>query len=192
MQLSRGNLKQNHWIDVAEIVSSRENYTKFAKTNVQCKNRIDTLKKKYKTENAKIASGQGTSQWVFYRRLDQLLGHHNAKPTPTRSTDSLSSEPQPSAESSDGFPPETFSRKRPMDRQIPGKGKKWGESMRELSQAILEFGQAYEQMESSKLQQLVGMEKQRMEITKDLELKRMQLFMNTQLEISQLKHAQRE
>ena len=31
-----------------DTVSSREDYTKTPKTDIQCKNRIDTVKKKYK------------------------------------------------------------------------------------------------------------------------------------------------
>ncbi|KAL0441257.1 UNVERIFIED_CONTAM: Trihelix transcription factor ASIL2 [Sesamum radiatum] len=63
----------------------------------------------------------------------------------------------------------------------------WGNSMRELTRAILKFGEAYEQAETAKLQQLVEMEKQRMKFAKELELQRMQYFMKTQLELSQLK-----
>ncbi|KAK1301408.1 hypothetical protein QJS10_CPB12g01829 [Acorus calamus] len=81
MELSRGNLKQQHWREVSDIVSSRDDYTKPHKTDVQCKNRIDTLKKKYKVEKAKIASGGGPSKWPFFLRIDRLIGSspHNAK-----------------------------------------------------------------------------------------------------------------
>lgn len=74
MELSRGNLKQKHWQEVADIVSSREDYTKPPKTDIQCKNRIDTVKKKYKSEKAKVAGGCGPSRWPFYDRLDRLIG----------------------------------------------------------------------------------------------------------------------
>eukprot|EP00268_Persea_americana_P007591 TRINITY_DN1285_c0_g1_i2.p1 TRINITY_DN1285_c0_g1~~TRINITY_DN1285_c0_g1_i2.p1 ORF type:complete len:392 (+),score=76.03 TRINITY_DN1285_c0_g1_i2:75-1178(+) len=74
LELSRGNLKQKHWKDVADVVSSRDDYTKPPKTDVQCKNRIDTLKKKFKVEKAKIASGSGPSKWPFFHRLDRLIG----------------------------------------------------------------------------------------------------------------------
>ncbi|KAL0354373.1 UNVERIFIED_CONTAM: Trihelix transcription factor ASIL2 [Sesamum radiatum] len=70
LELSRGNLKQKHWKDVADIVSSREDYTKTPKTDIQCKNRIDTVKKKYKIEKAKIASGGAPSKWRFFDKLD--------------------------------------------------------------------------------------------------------------------------
>ncbi|KAA8540218.1 hypothetical protein F0562_024219 [Nyssa sinensis] len=254
LELSRGNLKQKHWKDVADIVSSREDYTKTPKTDIQCKNRIDTVKKKYKLEKAKIAAGGVLSKWPFYERLDELIGPTAKIPsggsagtssvTPTlpsgsqkvpvgipmgvRSvhqfqrqqkqqqqkqkqkqqfnrraavdSESSRSEPEPSPDSTDSFPPETYERKRPRiqqqlnsntvcpDRNGGGREKNWGNSVRELTRAILKFGEAYEQAESSKLQQLVEMEKQRMKFAKDLELQRMQFFMKTQLELSQLKH----
>ncbi|XAR67559.1 hypothetical protein NMG60_11002353 [Bertholletia excelsa] len=261
LELSRGNLKQKHWKEVADIVSSREDYTKAPKTDIQCKNRIDTVKKKYKVEKSRIGSGGGPSKWPFFDRLDHLIGPtakvtasaaatpslpsggHKALPVGipmggVRSvhqfqqqqkqqnqnqklkqqfrkrapidSDSSRSEPEPpSPDSTDSFPPETYERKRPrLQRELNsnsvrpstganrgggsggggGREDNWGNSLRELTGAILKFGEAYEQAESSKLQQLVEMEKQRMKFAKDLELQRMQFFMKTQLELSQLKH----
>lgn len=251
LELSRGNLKQKHWKEVADIVSVREDYTKAPKTDIQCKNRIDTVKKKYKSEKAKIAAG-ATSKWPFYDRLEQLIGpsakipgvggasgtsaagnsnlqpqkvplgipvgvrgganqfnhpHKQPQPVPLKNqkiqfrrrgppVESDSEERDASSPaSSDSFPPESFERKRPRlmsSNTTKGSGERrkakgWGSAVRELTQAILKFGEAYEQAESSKLQQVVEMEKQRMKFAKDLELQRMQFFLKTQLEISQLK-----
>ncbi|PKU74793.1 hypothetical protein MA16_Dca004984 [Dendrobium catenatum] len=79
LELSGGNLKQKHWQEVAEVVSCHDDYTKPLKTDVQCKNRIDTLKKKYKIEKSNISAAAGTglsfsSSWPFFDRLDILLG----------------------------------------------------------------------------------------------------------------------
>lgn len=74
LELSRGNLKQKHWKEVADVVSGRENYAKPPKSDIQCKNRIDTVKKKYKLEKAKIGAGAGPSKWRFFDRLEQLIG----------------------------------------------------------------------------------------------------------------------
>ncbi|KAK2970027.1 hypothetical protein RJ640_008367 [Escallonia rubra] len=260
LELSRGNLKQKHWKEVADIVSSREDFTKTPKTDIQCKNRIDTVKKKYKLEKAKIVSGSGPSKWPFFERLEQLIGPSakivssggaGAGPSsvtpalrvpvgipvgvrsaqfqkqqllqqkqkqqqlqlrrrPQVDSDSSHSERGNSPDSTDSFPPETYERKRPRVQLNPSamparqggyqrredggaagggeREKNWGNSVRELTRAILKFGEAYEQAESSKLQQLVDMEKQRMKFAKELELQRMQFFMKTQLELSQLKH----
>ncbi|GMN36796.1 hypothetical protein TIFTF001_006310 [Ficus carica] len=273
LDLSRGNLKQKHWKEVADIVSSREDYRKIPKTDIQCKNRIDTVKKKYKLEKAKIAAGGGPSKWPFYDRLDHLIGptakisgshavaalvntssQHPAQKVPLGipvgvrgaspfqgqqrdqkpqlknqkiqikrrggQVDSGSSR-EASPASTDSFPLDVYERKRPRTaremnmnmnmnmnmkmnmhmnsnstaagRDGGGREKKggWGNAVKELTQAILKFGEAYEQAESSKLQQVVEMEKQRMKFAKELELQRMQFFMKTQLEISQLKHGRR-
>lgn len=71
LELSRENLKQKHWEEVAETVRSKEDNGKTPKTDVQCKNRIDTVKKKYKQE--KLTSGRSSS-WVFFHKLDRLIG----------------------------------------------------------------------------------------------------------------------
>ncbi|KAJ7963330.1 trihelix transcription factor ASIL2 [Quillaja saponaria] len=257
LELSRGNLKQKHWKEVADIVGSREDYTKTPKTDIQCKNRIDTVKKKYKLEKAKIVAGGGSSKWPFFERLDHLIGptakiasssgagtsaannlqtqkvplgipvgirpvNYQARQQKqqqqlksqkiqfrkraTALTDSSESDREPSPVSTNSFPPETYERKRSriqkginsnsgrvgtVKGKEGGREKGWGNAVRELTQAILKFGEAYEQAESSKLQQVVEMEKQRMKFAKELELQRMQFFMETQLEISQLKHGRR-
>ncbi|KAJ3705832.1 hypothetical protein LUZ61_009537 [Rhynchospora tenuis] len=214
LELSRGNLRQKHWQEVADAVTSREGYTKAPKSDVQCKNRIDTLKKKYKVEKSKVASN-----WPFFGRLDLLLGPthtankavssgnpnsgaqvhskllgvpqfpqrqrtgHPGAAKRARSPPSVSS----NEESSDGFPPEP-----PV---VNGKKKKGNggdedrkkiEGMRAVTHAIVKFGQVYERMETSRLQQEMEMEKHRIEFAKELELQRMQFFMKMQVELSQL------
>ncbi|XP_058743766.1 trihelix transcription factor ASIL2 [Vicia villosa] len=260
LELSRGNLKQKHWKEVAEIVNGREDYLKAPKTDIQCKNRIDTVKKKYKSEKAKIAASGGVvaSKWPFYDRLEYLIGptakatgvtgastsgNSNLPPqkvplgipvnlrtagagnqfnsqkknqkqqpqqqaqlnyqkvqlrprAPAIDSDNSSEREALSPVSSDSLPPESHERKRvkvnPTGGEGTRKGKGWGSAVRELTQAIVKFGEAYEQAETSKLQQVVEMEKQRMKFSKDLELQRMQFFMKTQMEISQLKLGRRK
>ncbi|KDP40659.1 hypothetical protein JCGZ_24658 [Jatropha curcas] len=248
LELSRGNLKQKHWKEVADIVSSREDYSKAAKTDIQCKNRIDTVKKKYKLEKAKIAAGGGPSKWPFFERLDQLIGPTAKIPvTATAAAASLSNkvpvgipvvgirsgssqyqfgkaqmknnqitknqnakaqfrkrnqveresssdeEEENFPDSDDSLPPEKKPRvvQRGVNTKIGKEKKGWGNSIRMLTQAILKFGEAYEQAESVKLQQVVEMEKARMKFAKELELQRMQFFMKTQMEISQLKRGRK-
>lgn len=105
-----------------------------------------------------------------------------------------------SPDSGDSFPPDTLFERRKRAKvevnnsEIGGRGGRekaakagvWGNSVRELTRAILKFGEAYEEAESTKLQQIVEMEKQRMKFAKDLELQRMKFLMKTQLKLSQL------
>ncbi|GMI72361.1 Arabidopsis 6B-interacting protein 1-like 2 [Hibiscus trionum] len=263
LELSRGNLKQKHWKEVADIVSSREDYAKAPKTDIQCKNRIDTVKKKYKQEKAKVAAGGGPSKWVFFEKLDQLIGPSAKIPANTASPASaggsggsvdflskvpmgipvgirsslnpyrvsqvkerqrqqqqyqqqkhprmvvmknqrkqglvdMDSEDEGEDDDADSFdslpPPPTGKRARKVVHKGVNSGqkrRKWGSSVRELTQAILRFGEAYEQAETAKLQQVMEMEKQRMKFAKEMELQRMQFFMKTQLEISQLKQGKK-
>ncbi|KAL8511617.1 hypothetical protein ACS0TY_018139 [Phlomoides rotata] len=82
LELNRGNLRQKDWQEVAEAVNVRHGHTKKTRrTDVQCKNRIDTLKKKYKTERAKIAESNGTltSSWPFFSNLELLIGSNSNK-----------------------------------------------------------------------------------------------------------------
>lgn len=90
LELNRGNLRQKHWQEVADAVNARHGHVKKARrTDVQCKNRIDTLKKKYKIEKARVSDSNGTyvSQWPFYSRLDALIGDSvQLKKTPSQAS----------------------------------------------------------------------------------------------------------
>ncbi|XP_068652628.1 trihelix transcription factor ASIL2-like [Aristolochia californica] len=201
LHLSRGNLKHNHWQEVADAVTSRENYRKTPKTDVQCKNRIDTLKKKYKVEKAKIGSCGGLSNWIFFQKLDRLIGGPTATPkppalpppqpplaklpvtVPTRAR-SVRQHHANSEDSSDSFPPVMVNGKK---RRLGKEGdREVGDSLRELTRAIERFGELYERAERAKLKQVTEMEKQRMSFLRELELQRMQFYMKTQMEISSL------
>ncbi|GMH27114.1 hypothetical protein Nepgr_028957 [Nepenthes gracilis] len=77
LELNRGNLRRNHWQEVAGSVNARHGDIKKARrTDVQCKNRIDTLKKKYKIEKARVLDSNGSfkSDWPFFAPLDALIG----------------------------------------------------------------------------------------------------------------------
>ncbi|GAU30282.1 hypothetical protein TSUD_385030 [Trifolium subterraneum] len=92
LDLNRGNLRQKDWQDVADAVNALHGHTKKThRTDVQCKNRIDTIKKKYKIEKARVSNSNGvfSSTWPFYDRLDMLIG-------PNFNTKKSSSSPSPS------------------------------------------------------------------------------------------------
>ncbi|KAK7271486.1 hypothetical protein RJT34_27434 [Clitoria ternatea] len=67
---NRAKLKGQDWEDVARCVSSRANSTKSPKTQTQCKNKIESMKKRYRSESATTADA---SSWPLYSRLDVLL-----------------------------------------------------------------------------------------------------------------------
>ncbi|KAL6652664.1 hypothetical protein ACP70R_011589 [Stipagrostis hirtigluma subsp. patula] len=222
--LGRGSLRHPQWQEVADAVSSRDGYSKAPRSDVQCKNRIDTLKKKYKIERAKPVSS-----WQFFDRLDALLaptygqkpasasaaagGGHNPNgrnPVPAalrvgfpqRSRTPLmpagvkrrapSPEPSASSESSDGFPPmpplPAANGKRRRTDEGRGDGDDRAQGLRELAQAIRRLGEAYERVETAKLEQAAEMERRRVDFARELESQRVQFFLNTQMELSQAKN----
>ncbi|KAK2642431.1 hypothetical protein Ddye_024194 [Dipteronia dyeriana] len=93
LELNRGNLRQKDWQDVADTVNALHAVSKKThRTDVQCKNRIDTIKKKYKVEKARVTSSNGTltSPWPFFDRMDSLIGNS------IKSSSNFSPNPSPS------------------------------------------------------------------------------------------------
>ncbi|KAL6126772.1 hypothetical protein ACLB2K_074817 [Fragaria x ananassa] len=181
LRLNRGNLRQKDWTEVADAVNSRRDGAVY-KTDGQCKNRIDTLKKKYKLEKSKPFP----SSWIFYDTLDSLIGvpSSNAavlnRPTkqPLTLALTLKTADPPSPESDDDVEEE---------EEEGGVGFGGGAACRELARAILKFGEIYERMERSKQDQEVELEKQRMAFTKELEVERLNMFMDAQLELEKMR-----
>ncbi|KAK9124577.1 hypothetical protein Sjap_014179 [Stephania japonica] len=64
-----------------------------------------------------------------------------------------------------------------------------GEGFRELARAVVKFGEVYERIETAKQEQLMELERQRMEVIKDVEFQRTQMFMEAQIELEKLKRA---
>ncbi|XP_078445518.1 trihelix transcription factor ENAP2-like isoform X2 [Wolffia australiana] len=232
VDLNRGNLRQKDWKDVSMAVN--EHLTamgKPKKTDIQCKNRIDTLKKKFKLERSK----GGESKWVFYSRLEELICpeeqktpinftiKRNPNPNPNPDPDPDSAEgsfsgskanSSPVSSESSGADEGKMNKDESMGgrfchvkKVFSGRRRPWGSGLDigglinsgedgggdvngafgELAKAILKFGEVYEKVESSKQQQMIELERQRMEFSKEIEFQRMQMFMEAQLELEKMK-----
>lgn len=68
---NRAKLKGNDWEEVARMVSTRAEGGKSAKTQTQCKNKIESMKKRYRSESA--SANANASSWPLYARMDNLL-----------------------------------------------------------------------------------------------------------------------
>eukprot|EP00268_Persea_americana_P007529 TRINITY_DN12820_c1_g1_i1.p1 TRINITY_DN12820_c1_g1~~TRINITY_DN12820_c1_g1_i1.p1 ORF type:complete len:332 (+),score=103.53 TRINITY_DN12820_c1_g1_i1:204-1199(+) len=66
---NRTKLKGQDWEDVARQVSSRSNGTRSPKTMTQCKNKIESMKKRYRSESG----SSDPSSWPLFNRLHLLL-----------------------------------------------------------------------------------------------------------------------
>ncbi|KAL3521240.1 hypothetical protein ACH5RR_019389 [Cinchona calisaya] len=204
LHLNRGNLRQKDWIEVADAVNSRQNGVKPRRTDVQCKNRVDTLKKKYKLEKGKPSP----SKWPFYSRLNFLIGGNssistssltplNKKSGVTKFTEAtlnpilnpnlnggldVGGSDESCDGDDDGDGNKVGLRRRHKNVELLEEDTTSVAACNELARAILKFGEIYERVESAKQLQMMELEKQRLEFIKDLEFQRMNLFMEAQLQ----------
>ncbi|GFS45569.1 sequence-specific DNA binding transcription factor [Actinidia rufa] len=214
VELNRGNLRQKHWQEVADAVNACHGHLwKARRTDIQCKNRIDTLKKKYKIEKARVSESNGryTSKWPFFVRLDSLIGSlykpsppltASHRKTPLALPPSPSSVPvgprskRPAGKAVDSyffrrnFAVVAAAAEEAEERSSAGDGERSGpEWFGKLAEAIERLGEIYERVEEAKQIQMIELEKQRMKFAKDLEIQRMKLFMDSQIQLKKIKRA---
>ncbi|KAH1048029.1 hypothetical protein J1N35_038813 [Gossypium stocksii] len=207
LQCGRKSLRTEEWQEVAEKVSE---ISKIERTETQCRNRLDTLKKKYKKEKAMLnETGGTTSKWVYFKKMDMLMstppqqgrlscgfdsgeyvfmnprvylnranGLDEMRDSPANSEFADSEE-----DVSDGLPP----KKRRFGRQS-------GEdsSVKLLADSIQKFSDIYEKIENSKRQQMLELEKMRMDFHRELEMQKRQIMERAQAEIAELQHGENE
>ncbi|KAG2669142.1 hypothetical protein I3760_14G020900 [Carya illinoinensis] len=73
--LRRGNLKATHWQEVADAVAQRCPAASPPKTAVQCRHKMEKLRKRYRTELQRARSmpvSRFTSSWVHFKRMDAM------------------------------------------------------------------------------------------------------------------------
>ncbi|XP_043707065.1 trihelix transcription factor ASIL2-like isoform X1 [Telopea speciosissima] len=207
LQLGRKSLRSDEWLEVANKVSEESNTVR---TDTQCRNRLDTLKKKYKKEKMRLAeTGSATSKWVYFKKMDMLMTASPRQPglscgfdsgeyvfmnpriylNRSNGLDEMRDSPGNSESSeggeddSDGLPPRRTRFREDADD---------GSSFRLLADSIQKFGEIYEKIENSKRQQMVELEKMRMEFHRDLEMQKRQILERTQAEIAKIRQCDDE
>ncbi|GMI73892.1 hypothetical protein like AT2G44730 [Hibiscus trionum] len=81
--LRRGNLKATHWQEVADAVAQRCPMATPPKTAVQCRHKMEKLRKRYRTEIQRARSmpvSRFVSSWVHFKRMDAMEKGPNMKP----------------------------------------------------------------------------------------------------------------
>ncbi|CAH8383667.1 unnamed protein product [Eruca vesicaria subsp. sativa] len=75
LALNRGNLKANHWEEVAEAVAGNCPGVTPKKTAVQCRHKMEKLRKRYRTEIQRARSvpvARFVSSWVHFKRMEAM------------------------------------------------------------------------------------------------------------------------
>ncbi|XP_010911328.1 uncharacterized protein [Elaeis guineensis] len=78
----RKSLRSDEWSEVAKKVSQSSSATL---SDAQCRNRLDTLKKKYKKEKVRMAKhASSSSKWVYFKKMDELMSSPSPPPAGVR------------------------------------------------------------------------------------------------------------
>ncbi|XP_047307176.1 trihelix transcription factor ASIL2-like [Impatiens glandulifera] len=87
--LRRGNLRANHWLEVADDIANRCSPAmgNQPKTSVQCRHKMEKLRKRYRSEMQRAVSIPGSSRrfsssWVHFKHMDSLERGPNVAAVP--------------------------------------------------------------------------------------------------------------
>lgn len=184
MEFNRGSLRQGQWQEIADAVNSRPcDARRPPRTDLQCRNRVDTLKKKYKIERNKCRA----SDWIFFKRMDFLLGPISARKLPLPFSLPLPTS-EPVVDDTDLYysngvgcddsdsSGEILYRKR--CRVNVAMKESEGVGVDELAKTIGKMVEVYEKVEMEKSRQMMELEKERMEFLKSIEIQRMNMVVD--------------
>ncbi|GLJ17792.1 hypothetical protein SUGI_0310840 [Cryptomeria japonica] len=206
-QMGKTSLKLEQWAEISQRVSVG---SKTHKTDVQCRNRLERLKKKYKKEKQKqnaaaASSGVFVSKWAYFRHMDSILSSSSwqvglpcgidagefvflnprvylnqttfdeVRDSPTEDDDAEDDDNDYDDEEGD----------RRVKRRKDGDDRE--DSFRVLADSIKTFGEIYERIENNKKQQMLDLEKMRMEIDRDLEMQKSQILEETKVALAKIR-----
>ncbi|XP_058184747.1 trihelix transcription factor ENAP1-like [Rhododendron vialii] len=197
MQLGRMSLRSEDWQDVAEKVSEG---SKVDWDNAQCRNRLDLLKKKYKKERERMeGTGGGYSgKWGFFKKMDMLLNSSSAReqcglPCGIDSGEYVFMNPRVYLDRSNGLdemrdsPEGSESLEDDGDDDGVMPRRDGSASFGLLADSVKKFGEIYEKIESSKRQQMMELEKMRVDFQRELEVQKKQILERAQAEIAKIR-----
>lgn len=201
LQRGRKSLRCEEWQEVAEKVSQE---SKLERSDTQCRNRLDTLKKKYKKEKMKLEGmGGSTSKWVYFKKMDMLLSSTPQQKGLPRGVDS-GEYANPSVylnrangldemRDSPGNSVSVEAEENDSDVLPPKRTNRGdGASFRLLADSIQKFSDIYEKIESSKRQQMLELEKMRMDFHRELEMQKRQILERARDEIAKIRQGDEE
>ncbi|GAA0147946.1 DNA-binding transcription factor [Lithospermum erythrorhizon] len=199
LQYGRKSLRLEEWQEVAKKVSQE---SKVERSDTQCRNRLDTLKKKYKKEKAKMEGDRNlTTRWVYFQKLDMLLStsaHQAGLSCVMDSGENVCKSPKVNLNHANGWDetrdsPGTLARvgEEESDSEgLPPKKKRNGRSQHRgalfklLADSIQKFTEVYEKTESNKRKQMQELENMRMDFYREIEFQKRQILERAQAEIA--------
>ncbi|KAI7753207.1 hypothetical protein M8C21_012338 [Ambrosia artemisiifolia] len=203
MQLGRRSLRGEDWVDVAEKVSEM---CKMEIDETQCRNRFEGLNNKYKKEKAKTENIMGiggmregyNGKWGFFKKMDTLLApkkQHNGLPCGVDSGEYVFMNTMVYLNSSNALDEMRDSPCESETDEDDDEGlddEKDEEGFRLLAESVQNFGEIYEKIEGRKRQQMLELEKMRMDFQREMELQKKQILDRAQAEIAKIREGDDE
>lgn len=203
LQYRKRSLRAEEWKEVAERVSDSET-SRANRSERQCRNRLDTLKKKYQKEKSRLAEIGGSSKWVYFTKMDMLMSSSATEQTGLScgldSGEYVFANPRVYLNRSNGMdgirdsPGNSESSQKEEEKNsdglLPKKRKSGRESrgnFRLLACSFKKFRKIYEKMENPRTQQMIELEKMRMQFQQDLEADRQQIMESALAEIVRIR-----
>lgn len=192
LQLGRNSLRSEDWAEVAEKVSES---SKMKRTEVQCKHMMNVLKRKYKKEKVK---GANSSKWAYFRKMDMLMkqefggGSGFSLACGVDSGEYVFMDTHVYLEQANGndemrdSPCESEEEEEEECREQSGRNE-GVKGLRVLADSVHKFGEIYEKIESSKREQMMELERMRLEFQRELELQKQQILEKAQAEIAKIR-----
>ncbi|OAY73117.1 Trihelix transcription factor ASIL2 [Ananas comosus] len=95
VQNERKSIRAEEWSEVARKVAQAG---RVPWSESQCRNRVDTLKKKYKKEKARLVdpnARSSSSSWIYFKKMDELMSPPSPPPPPPPPAPSRQHQPPP-------------------------------------------------------------------------------------------------
>ncbi|KAL1356696.1 hypothetical protein HN51_008682 [Arachis hypogaea] len=214
LQLGRTSLRSDDWLDVAEKVSDELKAEKSVAQCKSMLDKLKRRYKKEKGKVEEL--GLGSCKWAFFKKMDMLMASStrqeyglacgvdggeyvfmNTRVYLSRSNgfDEMRDSPGESESDEDedgldghgvGVGVASAARRR---SGVGGDGEDEEEeesSFRVLADSIQKFGKIYEKIENSKRQQMMELEKMRLDFNRELELQKKQILERAQAEIAKI------
>lgn len=188
----RKSLRSDEWMEVSKKVNDA---TRNPRTDAQCRNRIDTLKKKYKKEKARIAESICLdSRWVYFKKMEQLMGmpkqhavvplrrRQRQKPNNLNGTRDNPLGSQLISHGSNGLPSQNL--KKSSDDPL-------STSFKVLVDSIKKIGMVYENINISNRNHMLKLKNMRMEFERDLESQSQRILERAMREHKRLRREER-
>uniref|UniRef100_A0A0D9V501 Myb/SANT-like DNA-binding domain-containing protein n=1 Tax=Leersia perrieri TaxID=77586 RepID=A0A0D9V501_9ORYZ len=208
VRAGRRSLRADEWLEVSRVAAAAASRPAGYYSESQCRNRIDTLRKKFRKEKERLrlaarraerrADRPSPSKWIYFDKMQSLMSppslplqppvvtrRRDTQPTPRHSW-GLDAAEQMLLLSAGG---KAVTRDSGSDAELvevqineAGAGKRKDIEM--LAESIRKLGDVYERVESSKRQHIDEMDRMRRDLQRDLELRRREILEKAQAEIA--------